>query len=64
MKPEAEKNKAAAELGRLGGLARARKHGKKQLAEWGRRKKGRKGLKRKAKNHLTVGANSGSVSAP
>ncbi len=48
-----EKNKAAAELGRLGGLARARKHGKKQLAEWGRRKKDRKVLKPKAKKSLT-----------
>lgn len=53
MKPAAEKNQAAAELGRLGGLARARKHGKKQLAEWGRRKKVRKGLKPKAKKGLT-----------
>jgi len=53
MKMAAEKNKAAAELGRLGGLARARKHGKKKLAEWGRRKKARKALKPKAKKDLT-----------
>ena len=53
MKPAAEKNQAAAELGRLGGLARARKHGKKQLAEWGCRRKGRKPMKSKAKKDLT-----------
>ena len=45
-KPKA--NQAAVELGRLGGLARARKHGRKKLSEWARRAaKARHARKRK-----------------
>lgn len=42
-----KKNPAAVELGRLGGLARARKHNKEELSEIGR--KGAKALWRKVR---------------